>query len=343
MNATAVQNRPTLAFVDHSFHKFSRSGDFLRTLFSDRFEIVDYWDDAWQGGQSVPVNEINKHEYVFFFQSIASLRDLRQIRAKMVWAPMYDSEKFDHLYWKVLANLPIKIISFSKKIHEQCVRYGVDFLPVQYYKNSRDWTLPVPQEGNHFFFWYRGDIGFEDIKRIVRSDDVDSFIYKSTPDPKRKRESISAEDKVLYKMEIIEADFIPIQEYRNLLSRSNIFIASRRKEGIGMSFVEALAAGHCVVGYNDATMNEYIEDDTNGYLFDEKSPMLDFSNSNEVRTRSIGRAHKGYEMWKKDAERIASFMLSTRPPAHHSVRTMFYILGYTCMTIARKVIRKARI
>ena len=34
-----------LAFVDHSFHIKTRSGDFLRNIFKEKYIINDYWVD----------------------------------------------------------------------------------------------------------------------------------------------------------------------------------------------------------------------------------------------------------------------------------------------------------
>lgn len=311
-----------MAFVDHSFHKLSRSGDFLRDLFSEHFRVTNYWDDSWNGGGSIPFDELSKYEYVFFFQIIHPQKNLRKIKSKIIWAPMYDSEKFNHSYWMMISALAIKIMSFSEKIHEQCIKYNVDSLPLKYYRNPDDYRYPQPQKGNHFFFWYRGGIGFDDIKKIIDPNDVDSFIYKSTPDPTRKRESISEEDKKIYKLKILETDFIPEEEYRGLFSQYNIFISPRKKEGIGMSFLEAIAAGKCVVGYNDATMNEYITNNETGYLFTEESGKLDLTKVQGVISRSYTAAKNGYTEWQRTTHDIPIFITSN--PSHKRKRLMWF-------------------
>ena len=53
-----------------------------------------------------------------------------------------------------------------------------------------------------------------------------------------------------------------------------MFLFVLEKEGIGMAQVEALANGKYLVGFNDATMNEYIINKKIGFLFNHKSKVL---------------------------------------------------------------------
>ena len=46
-----------LAYVDYWSHKYTKSGDFLREIFSEEFEITDFW---WKPNDKIPLNEINK-------------------------------------------------------------------------------------------------------------------------------------------------------------------------------------------------------------------------------------------------------------------------------------------
>lgn len=306
-----MDKKPTLAFVDHSFHQKSHSGDFLRSLFSNYFEITDYWDESWKGGKQISAKELNKYDYIYYFQLINSFDELKKIKSKIIWSPMYDGVTFDDQYWKILATFPIKILCFSKKVYDQCLKYGIQAISVQYYYEPVKNMDALPKDGNHFFFWYRGHITFENIKKIIDPNTVSSFIYKSTPDPFTKKEVLSPEDIAAYKINVIESDFLPKNEYLDLLSKCNFYIAPRHKEGIGMSFLEAMSMGHIIIGNNEATINEYIKDNVNGYLFDDKTTFIDFTNSKEVRKNSILSAAAGYQQWKIDEANIINFMLSS--------------------------------
>lgn len=342
-NIYSENKKPKLAFVDHSFHKKTLSGDFLRELFSEHFEVANIWDNSWENGTGIDIDEINKYEYVFFFQVISPLKILRKLRSKIVWAPMYDGEKFNDLYWKNIASFPIKVICFSNRLHTHCKKYGVEAIHVQYYFNPDQYKTSTLREGNHFFFWYRGDIGFEEIKKIIKPEDVDDIIYKSTPDPfKKEKEDISNEDVEKYKIKTIKTDFIPKEDYLELLSRCNIYISPRKKEGIGMSLLEAMAMGHVVIGYDDATMNEYLVDNFNGYLFTETSTSIDFRNIDQVRKNSIVSAKEGYTKWKDDKKNIIDFIFSDNKKSNKnwSPRNYFNYILYSLVITKNKVVRK---
>lgn len=338
---TTQNNKPTLAFVDHSFHKKSHSGDFLRELFSEHFQITDFWDDSWNGGKQIEVNELNKYDYVFYFQLINPISDLKKIKSKIIWAPMYDGINLnDGLYWKILATFPIKILCFSEKIYDHCVKYGIEAVKVQYYfKPNMDISA---KKGNHFFFWYRGGITFKDIKKIIKPEDVGSFVYQSTPDPFKNKEIISTKDIENYKIEMIESDFLPRNKHIELLSRSNIYIAPRKKEGIGMSFLEAMSMGLVIIGNDDATLNEYVKDNHSGYLFNEKSNLIDFANIEEIRKNSIISEKSGYDKWNNEKKLLINFIFSEYVTKNRkwSISNNFDYILYSLTILKNKLYRK---
>lgn len=306
-------SKPTMAFVDHSFHKTTGSADFyIKEFLAPHFEITRYQDEAWHGGKHVAVSELNKYEYVFFCQIINPLLDLRKLKAKIIWAPMYGGVRLNYFYWKSLSYLPIKILCFSERIYERCQKFGIDVLKVRYFLDPDAFRIPLPPPNKIIpFFWYRGSITFADLKKIIDPKQIDSFIYKSNPDPFCQKEIISADDIKNFKMRIIEGGYSSKEEYLALLSEANVFIAPREKEGIGMSFLEAMAMGQCVIANNDATMNEYIKHEYTGYLFDLQNPkMLDFSHLESVIHRSQEKARSGYEEWEEDRKKVVPFIES---------------------------------
>ena len=78
-----------LAFVDFWSHKDTRSGDFLRDILSEEFEITDFW---WKPREKFPLNELKEYEYIFFFHIIFPYQLMKKLRGRnIMWAPMYDS------------------------------------------------------------------------------------------------------------------------------------------------------------------------------------------------------------------------------------------------------------
>ncbi|MBU4370176.1 glycosyltransferase [Candidatus Parcubacteria bacterium] len=335
-------DKPTLAFVDHSFHKKSHSGDFLRELFSEHFQITDFWDDSWDGGKQIKAMELNKYDYIFYFQLINSINELKKIKSKIIWAPMYDGVNLnDALYWKLLATFPVKIICFSEKIYNHCIKYSIEAIKIQYYFEPKINTNIPTKRGNHFFFWYRGGITFEEIKKIIKPEDVDGFIYKSTPDPFKNKEVISKEDIKKYKIEMIESDFIPKNKYLELLSKSNIYIAPRKKEGIGMSFLEAMSMGLVIIGNDEATLNEYVKNNYNGCLFNKNSGFINLKNIEEIRNNSIISAKNGYEKWIEEEKFLTNFIFSnyTIKNKKWTLKNYFDYISYSARIIKYKIIK----
>jgi glycosyltransferase involved in cell wall biosynthesis len=315
-----MNSNPKMAFIDHEFHKKTRSTEFLRKMLSSSFTIQNYWINPWGDNKSISTEEMNIHEYVFYFQRISPLSELKKINGKISWAQMYDSANFDYFYWKNLSYLPsFKILAFSKKIHAQCKKFGIESLSLTYYMDPTLYDFKIPENGRHVFFWYRGSISWKVVRELLDPDQIDSVLYISNPDPNYKKEEISEKDKKLFNMTILQSDFSSQEQYLTLVSKANIFISPRKREGIGMSFIEALAMGQCVIAHNDGTMNEYIVHGKNGYLFNANNPKrIDLSHHITVRNNSVQDAQKGYLSWLESVNKIIPFLHAPSPKISHS-------------------------
>ena len=73
-----------LAFVDYWSHQSTRSGDFLREIFLEQFEITDFW---WKEKDKIPLEDLNKFDYIFFFHVMFPHQILRRLKnKKLMWA-----------------------------------------------------------------------------------------------------------------------------------------------------------------------------------------------------------------------------------------------------------------
>ncbi len=94
-----------------------------------------------------------------------------------------------------------------------------------------------------------------------------------------------------------------------MLSKSNVYFAPGLYEGIGLSFLEAMAMGMCVVAPNTATMNEYIIHGVNGLLYNPQDPFpLDFSHADRFGARARKSVENGYKRWVKSIDDILDFV-----------------------------------
>ena len=61
-----------IAFIDHNFHKKSKSADFFKENFEKKYKIKNYW---WSlKDQYQLINKVKKYDNFFFFSIIITTR-----------------------------------------------------------------------------------------------------------------------------------------------------------------------------------------------------------------------------------------------------------------------------
>ena len=154
-----------LAFVDYWSHQSTKSGDFLREIFLEKFEITDFW---WKEKNKIPLEELNKFDYIFFFHVMFPHQILRRLKnKKLMWAPMYDALNFRNsffrsIFWKQISNLGIKVLKFSDKISDNIKDEKIDSLKLNYYLKPNIISSFKNQSKLNIFFWDRGRIKLEE-------------------------------------------------------------------------------------------------------------------------------------------------------------------------------------
>ncbi|PIY62432.1 MAG: hypothetical protein COY94_02020, partial [Verrucomicrobia bacterium CG_4_10_14_0_8_um_filter_43_34] len=134
--------------------------------------------------------------------------------------------------------------------------------------------------------------------------------------------------------------------YSEALSKSNIFICPRSCEGIGMSMLEALARGMCVIGNDFVTANEYIQNDVDGILVNYADPKFD--TLTPTRMQFLGenartRAIKGYDKWLKIKEDLLFYIETTPRPriSKVSAKTLNeFLINFKNFSDGRETYRK---
>jgi len=298
-----------LAFVDYWSHKSTKSGDFLREIFLEKFEITDFW---WKEKEKIPLDELNKFDYIFFFHVMFPHQIMRKLKnKKLMWAPMYDALNFRNsffksIFWKQISNLGIKVLKFSNKINDYIKDEKIDSLKLNYYLKPNIISSFKNQSKLNIFFWDRGRIQLNEWLDLLEEDDINEILYFPKPDPGQKiNETNYLNIYKKYNFKIIEKNFMPKANFINIMEKYNVFVAPRKKEGIGISIVEAISRGIFIVGYNDSTMNEYISNNKIGFIFDKKTKNkiglddviknYDFRNDN---------AKINYNKWQEDKKKI---------------------------------------
>ena len=297
-----------LAYVDFWSHKYTKSGDFLREILSKEFEIVDFW---WKPNMKIPITKLDKFEHIFFFHAIFPYQVLKRLKnKKIMWAPMYDALNFrnsffESLYWKQISNLGVKVLKFSNKITESIGNETIDSLKLNYFIKPILYKSINKSKKLNIFFWDRGRISFNSWHDLFDKKKINQIIYFPMPDPGCNVIDNNLLNSKKYKIKHINKKFLSKKEYLRLFKTCNVFIAPRKKEGIGISIVEAISKGIFLVGYNDATMNEYISNNKIGFIFDEKTNKKINTNNiiNNYQYRYMS-AKLNYDKWTKDKDKI---------------------------------------
>tara|TARA_A100001015_G_scaffold231373_1_gene261949 strand:+ start:4313 stop:5341 length:1029 start_codon:yes stop_codon:yes gene_type:complete len=321
-----LKKKEVLAFVDHPFHKKTRSADFLRNIFKKRFRIINIW------GQNLNYKKLKKYKNIFFFQSFLSFKNLISLQdKKIIWAPMYDSlSNFDKNIFQICALFPnIKILSFSDEIRKYCIKYNVKYENFTYmikptYDNKKNKNFNI-------FFWYRGSTKIFDWIKAINFLNYDNIYYFKLVDPKYTNENLSKNFLKKHKIKIFQGHKTFSQskkKYISLLKKSSIFVAPRIKEGIGMSNIEAMSNSKYIIGFNENTLNQYLKKKEMGLLLNTKRKVK-VSKKYIIKTeyKRYQNYLKIYKKWLKDEKKIKNLY-------DHSVRNSlnknlkFYRLFY---------------
>lgn len=195
---------------------------------------------------------------------------LLQAEARMIWVPMWDqvSRRLPMQWWEKLPKT-IKIISYSHVITQRAKHFNLPVVEAKYFPDPVYFKDISSSAHRVLFYWNRtGIINPDFLEQLCSALNVQVLIFRDHLDP-----GISQSARYDLPSKIgnttVETVKGPLsrQEYLEFLSRSNIYIAPRIIEGVGLSFIEAMTQGSLVLGYHAATMSEYIEHKKTGYLF----------------------------------------------------------------------------
>lgn len=297
-------------FVDHSYHLKTHSADFFLAVLRQAFEVETFhYDQTYKC--SIPRDKLEWADVIIFWEFLYSRRELGVRGKRCIFVPMHDNEWGSKWQWRRIAASGMPIISFCDAITRHALACGVaNILDLRYFPAAAE--LPqTPGEPGRVFLWERGEISLHAMQSVLPPSEGFSFDVKRSD------------------------EFLPREEYLRRLSRCEVFIAPRMKEGIGMAFLEAMAMGKCVVANDDATMNEYIKNGETGILrnFTKTPKTISTATVKSVLANVRTTAESASSRWKSDITKIVPFVESTAklpplPPQSVSdnLRYVLYLL-----------------
>lgn len=299
----------TIAFLGHSYHQRTASSRFMQDILRDAFGAMDcYFDDSWAGGAALDVPAILARGYravhIWQMESLAAAAATAEHApgTRVTFYPMLDSARMaKDEFWRRIAG-QMRVVSFSRTLHVQMLRRGLESACFEYMPDPADHALVEDPDPQSLFFWQRRrDFGWPELRRLLPADfggrvhlhlHLDPTFGAAVPPPEAD----------LARYAITTSTWFEDRAELDALTRSFAgYVAPRLHEGIGMSFLEAMARGQCVIAADNPTMNEYITHDVNGLLFTPREPVtLDLSRMAMLGRRARDGVEAGFERWQRD-------------------------------------------
>ncbi len=302
-----------LAFIDHSYHKTTDSSLFIKEILKTHFEVDVYWDETWQEGPGVDLEKISvmRYDIVVFWQIICPVSLINALDCdNIIIIPMYDNHGETHVdFWHQYRDF--KFVNFSKTLHLRLKNLNISTKYFQHFLPPNKF-LPQKNDSSKLrgFFWQRREhITWKQIRVLIKGTPFEKIHLHKAVDPPGFN-FINPTKKEISKYNITMSEWFPSKkDFFKVLKTSNVFFSPRLYEGIGMSFIEAMTMGQCVVAPNTPTMNEYIRDGETGLLYDPKKPvLLDFSNVEQIARNAREYCKRGFERWVQSEDELIDFV-----------------------------------
>ncbi len=304
-------NRPKLLFLGHQFHLKTKSSQFMVELFQKKYDVECYYFNPEKIDEKACISQVREKSYdvLVVWQLMPSLKKIQKIIQfkHIVYFPMYDSyigtdgvlNKKWREYKKAL------IICFSRAMERELNSAGFSTRYIQFFPKPE----VIDNWGNlkKVFFWQRTNkITINTVLSVLNDAEINTIHIHRAVDPSYglTEPPVEWQDKITY-----SEWFDNKEDMIKCYSSAAIYFAPRVYEGIGMSFLEAMAAGRCVIAPNTSTMNEYIHHGMTGYLYDIDNPQpIHITDIETIQKNTYAFVQSGYEKWQQDKEQIFNWI-----------------------------------
>lgn len=301
--------KDTVVYVGHSYHQKTQSTKFFLEILEKKYNVINIPDYSWAGKPFPNLDFIDhNHKAVIFFQNFPNHNIINKLKNRnIIFIPMYDREvvrKFPLIYWKMYKK--IKIINFSRTLHDKLSRYGMNTKYFQFFPKPK--KIKMGRQ-NSIFFWQRtNDIDINIIDQLLPNNTKyninihialdPGYHYKLPPKNLLSKYKITTSHWMRNKNDLLKK-----------IEKSAIYFAPRKYEGIGLSFLEAMAMGRVVIGPNTPTMNEYIKDGITGYLYQlPPKEHIDLVNIKKIQIECYKYMSNGYNNWINSIPSLLKFI-----------------------------------
>ena len=319
-----------IAFFDHPFHEKTKSSNFFLDIVNALGGVdVFYADFHNEKDTELLINKLcYQFDLLIFWQVIPPASILLKVPHKrIVLITMYDA-CCTMTYFQWYAYRHCHFINFSHKLHTILCNMRMHSLYVRYVPHITTMESEKKDEGLTAFVWRRTPaLNMKGLLEALKNIGVRTIVFHDSQD------NISPEIPFRDMIEGLNIEytngwFNTHDEYLKSVIACDIYVAPRLYEGIGMSFLEAMGLGLCVLAPNQATMNEYIIDGYNGVLFKNfKSIKKKRFEIDKIKIQSRISFQKYLAEWEDTIPTIYTFLVSIEEEYQgHCKKPYFFIL-----------------
>lgn len=297
-----------ILYLDLPYHKKTKSSVFVLDLLKKYYDVdVYYYEPTLNIVREM--HEILNIEYDFLvcWQVMPEDYVLSHINYNRgVFFPMYDNVVgMPEEIWERFRGF--LIISFSRELYRYLLSKGflakyIQYFPMPPHREIENWG-----HMDSLFFWQRvNNIDADYILDMCAGLGLRKIYLHNAVDPGHEFKEItySGGYDIVY-----SSWFKEKKDMLDVMGKAAYYAAPRMYEGIGMSFLEAMALGRCVIAPDYPTMNEYIVDGETGLLYHYDRPQLLSSfDVRKIQKNAFEYISEGYMRWTQDKNQIVEWM-----------------------------------
>lgn len=302
--------KQTLLFIGHDFHRHTKSNRFILDLIEEKFEIelCSIVPDYGENGTWLTNLQRKHYDVVLCWQVMPSIETLKQFCSFDfgVFFPMADyyyraQKDVSAPIWQEYQDF--QIISFSRKMHEELIANGFSSHYFQYFPEPA--SKFCEGDADAVFFWQRvSHINIYTVLTLLKDYSIRHLHIHKALDPGETYIPLPYEYQGAMNVSY-SSWFESKEDMLKCMDESALYVAARYCEGIGMSFLEAMAHGRCVIAPDETTFNEYIEDGKTGFLFIPSNPQpLKKEEIRKIQKNAYEFIRKGYREWATKRKEI---------------------------------------
>ncbi len=300
----------TILFINNNFN-FNKTGSsrFFYDFLCENYNV----DVELEENDTLPYEQINQKNY-FAIISFYYMADFSKLTCKnLIYVPMYDGFIYCRETLNKLKN--VKIINFCKKLHKQSLAFGLKSIYLKYYPELNYNNT----KKDKLFYWQRRNISFSQLLKCfpdtINEIDCSKTILHSVTDGDNEPFIKPTDEEIRnYNIEITSW-FENKTDLLDILDTTKYYIAPRKQEGIGLSFLDAMSRGCVIIAHNDCTMNEYIQNGVNGYLIDfDKPNKIKFEDYNKIYKSNIEEFSAGRKQYLQTLPTIVEYINNQLKP-----------------------------